>query len=403
MAGNADLIEFLQRAIGYSLTGDTSERAFLILHGAGRNGKSTLLETVRAVLGPDYADRTRTETLLAKKEGEIPNDVAKLRGLRFVTASEADEGRRLAEATIKDLTGGDAISARFMRAEWFSFLPQFKLWLGTNHRPVIRGTDNAVWDRIRLVPFDVRIPEAEQDKHLRDKLLAEAPGILAWAVEGCRSWRQDGLGAPREVREATAGYRGEMDVLGAFLDDCCIVDPNAHAAAKDLYAAYTRWCDENGERSLSQKAVGQRLAERGFDAVRMGKSRSRYWVGVGVRDAGSADASEPADASGRGFQHERADTASRGDNRENASKRVRQENASAPLWPDGGDGGVYGPPTPPSGRPCVHCGRVLPEGWPGLYCEAHDGTRTDGEPEQAGMDTGGAVADDPDVDDIWRR
>src|SRR5262249_40147816 len=158
-------------------TGDTSERVIFILHGVGANGKTTLLEVLRAALG-DYTLRTPTETLLAKRDGSIPNDVARLKGARFVTASESEEGKRLSEAFIKDVTGGDVISARFMRAEFFEFKPECKLWLATNHKPVIRGTDKAIWDRIRLIPFEIRIPEGEQDKQLLAKLQDELPGIL---------------------------------------------------------------------------------------------------------------------------------------------------------------------------------------------------------------------------------
>ncbi|MDP9470657.1 MAG: phage/plasmid primase, P4 family [Chloroflexota bacterium] len=351
MAGNEGLIRFLQRAIGYSLTGDTSERVLMILHGEGRNGKSTLLEVVRGILG-GYAVRTPTETLLAKRDSTIPNDIAKLKGARFVSASESDEGRRLDEAKIKDLTGGDTISARFMRGEWFDFLPEFKLWLGTNHKPVIRGTDRAIWDRIRLVPFAVRIPDEEQDKQLRVKLLTEAPGILAWAVRGCLDWQRDGLGEPQEVKTATAGYRAEMDVLGAFLEDCCIIASNAQCPAKDLYAAYQTWCEETGEKALTQKAVGQRLGERGFESGRLaGGQRTRVWKGIGL--IGSAQQQE--------FSNDQAGHVSRGGTRwdaksditepvfkpredmpENASQRVPEENASplegyaesAPLWED---------------------------------------------------------------------
>ncbi len=287
MAGNEGLIRFLQRAIGYSLTGDTSERALMILHGKGRNGKSTLLEAIRGILG-DYAIRTPTDTLLNKREGGIPNDVAQLKGARFVSASEADEGRRLAEATVKDLTGGDTVSARFMRGEWFNFEPEFKLWLGTNHRPAIRGTDDGIWDRIRLVPFAVRIPDAEQDKHLRTKLLAEAAGILAWAVRGCQDWQRDGLGEPREVREATAGYRAEMDLIGGFLDECCVVQPDATALTKELYATYKTWCEDNGEKPLTQQNVGRRLTERGFTAIRR-TGGARAWTGIGLRTTPQGD------------------------------------------------------------------------------------------------------------------
>ncbi len=351
MAGDADLIGFLQRAIGYSLTGNTTERVFLILHGGGRNGKSTLLEVFRTLLGPDYAVRTPTDTLLAKRESGIPNDVARLRGARFVSASEADEGRRLAESTIKDLTGGDTISARFMRGEFFDFLPVFKLWLATNHRPVIRGTDLGIWDRIRLVPFSVRIPDDEQDRDLRQKLIAEAPGILAWAVHGCLEWQRHGLGTPSAVRKATAGYRADMDVLGAFLADRCTIDPQARIAAKTLYADYQRWCEETGEKPLSQIAVGKQLAERGFTPARSGKGRGRGWIGLGLLsetdDEGlsaersqqdshaggeppqQADVFGEADTSGRNFRHNSSPPRNSGDIPKNASQSVRPLNASA--------------------------------------------------------------------------
>ncbi len=299
MAGNQGLIQFLQRAAGYSVTGDTSERVLMILHGEGRNGKSTFLEVLRSILG-DYAIQTPTDTLMAKREAGIPNDIAQLKGARFVSASESDEGRRLDEAKIKSLSGGDTVSARFMRGEFFNFTPEFKLWLGTNHKPTIRGTDRAIWDRIRLVPFSVRIPEAEQDKQLRAKLLAEAPGILAWAVRGCLNWQRDGLGEPREVREATAGYRAEMDVLGEFIEERCVVNPRARVSAKDLYAAYQQWCSDTGEKPLSQKALGQRLDKRGLDTARVGKSGSRYRIGIGLRGEGYEDLPhEAADVSER--------------------------------------------------------------------------------------------------------
>jgi putative DNA primase/helicase len=288
------LVSFIQRAAGYSLTGSTVERMLLILFGEGKNGKSTLLEALRAVLG-DYAMRTPTDTLLDKRDSGIPNDVARLRGVRFVSASEAEEGQRLAEAKIKDLTGGDTISARFMRSEFFDFMPTFKLWLSTNHKPIIRGTDEAIWDRVKLVPFLVRIPPEEQDKHLRAKLIAEASGILNWALQGCLEWQRDGLGEPKAVRDATKSYRAEMDVLGAFFDDRCVIGPDMKVTAKGLYLAYQRWCEDNGERQLSQIAMGKRLAERGFEPDRGGKDRTRIWVGIGLKVEPSTDSYEGRD------------------------------------------------------------------------------------------------------------
>jgi putative DNA primase/helicase len=280
MGSKPGLINFLRRAVGYSLTGDTSERALFIMYGSGANGKTTALETIRALLG-DYAARTPAETLLARRDNAIPNDVAKLKGARFVSASETDEGRRLAEAQIKDLTGGDTISARFMRAEWFDFKPECKLWLSTNHRPVVRGTDKAIWDRLKLIPFDVRIPEDKQDRKLLSKLKAELPGILAWAVRGCLEWQSEGLGIPIEVRNATGAYQSEMDVLAAFIADACVITPGARAGAASLFQSFKRWCDVTGERCGNQRAFSASLTERGFFKRRTGKTGAEEWQGIG--------------------------------------------------------------------------------------------------------------------------
>ena len=207
---------YVQTAVGYSLTGLTSEQCFFVLHGLGDNGKTKLMETIKALMG-DYATQTPTETFLVKgRGGQIPNDIAALRGARLVTSVEVDAGRHLSEALIKQVTGEDEVTARFLYKELFTFKPQFKLWLATNHKPVIRGSEHAIWRRIRLIPFTVKIPEAEQDKTLGNKLLSELPGILNWALEGCRLWQAEGLTAPAAVQAATQEYREEMDVLGDF-------------------------------------------------------------------------------------------------------------------------------------------------------------------------------------------
>jgi putative DNA primase/helicase len=280
MGSKPGLTNFLRRAVGYSLTGDTSERALFIMYGSGANGKSTALETIRALFG-DYGLRTPAETLLARHGNAIPNDVARLKGARFVSASETDEGRRLAEAQIKDLTGGDTISARFLRAEWFDFRPECKLWLSTNHRPVVRGTDKAIWDRLKLIPFDVRIPEEQQDRKLLSKLKAELPGILAWAVRGCLEWQEKGLGVPDEVRDATGNYQSEMDMLANFIADACVLKSDAQASATSLFQAYRRWCDDNGERCCNQRGFSASLTERGFYKRRTGKTGTEAWQGIG--------------------------------------------------------------------------------------------------------------------------
>ena len=278
LAGHAALIRFLQRATGYTLTGNTSEQCLFILYGTGANGKSTFLQTISAVLD-DYAMQTPVETLLMKRNATIPNDVARLRGAHLVTAAEAEEGQRLAESLIKQMTGNDKLPARFLHAEWFEFTPSFKIFLATNHKPVIRGTDHAIWRRIRLVPFTVTIPEAEQDKELGVKLLDELPGILAWAVRGCLAWQREGLEMPPEVRLATEAYRSEMDRVSNFLDDCCVLDARRRARAGALYEAYRGWCDANEERSMSGTRFGRRLTAGGFDKIKDGHI---YYLGIGL-------------------------------------------------------------------------------------------------------------------------
>ncbi len=276
---------FVQRGAGYSATGDTSEQCLFINHGGGNNGKSTFQEVIGEALG-DYASRTPTETLMVKRSGGVPNDVARLKGQRFVAASETEEGKRLAESLIKDLTGQDTVSARFMRAEWFDFKPTHKIWLSTNHKPEIRGMDNAIWRRIRLIPWGVTVPKQERDRKLPEKLRGELPGVLAWIVRGCLEWQSQGLKEPDEVRQATAAYRGEMDTLAAFIADECVLGDHARVAATPLYDAYRKWCEENGERSETQRSFGTRLGERGFvrERIKQGPYKGRMeWLGIGLR------------------------------------------------------------------------------------------------------------------------
>jgi putative DNA primase/helicase len=279
MDGNEQLIGFLQRAVGYALTGETSEQCLFIFYGSGANGKSTFLQAMSHVLG-DYSMSTPTETLLVKRRGAIPNDVARLKGARFVVACEADAENRLAESLIKQMTGGDTISARFLHQEWFDFEPTHKVFFGTNHKPVIKGTDYAIWRRIRLVPFEITIPEEERDKALPEKLKAEAGGILAWAVQGCLAWQRQGLGAPEEVKAATDNYREEMDLLGEFLKDRCRLSHDARVSSKALHEAYTAWCEENGQEPVGQRAFVSALKEKGFNRSRLGSGGVRGWIGV---------------------------------------------------------------------------------------------------------------------------
>lgn len=284
-----DVRAFLHRAAGYSATGSARERIVIIGYGVGRNGKGTFLQTLREILG-EYAVRTPSETLLARRGESIPNDVAQLRGARFVFASETGDGRRLDEARVKDLTGGEDIPARFMRGEWFSFPPTFTLWLATNHKPVVRGTDAAIWDRLRLVPFGVRFRLADElddgspvaDPTLAEQLASERAGILAWIVRGAVLWHRDGLGTAGSIREAVASYRDQMDVLGAFLDDQCIVDRQASVGSTEIYQAYKTWAQASGETAVSQRVVSIQLEERGF---RKGKGRTgMVFFGLRLRE-----------------------------------------------------------------------------------------------------------------------
>jgi putative DNA primase/helicase len=280
---DAEVRSFVQRAMGYSMTGLTGEQVLFLLWGSGANGKSTFVETIMALLG-DYALKTPAETLLAKRDTGIPNDVAALRGARFVAAVESEEGRRLAEVRVKELTGGDTIAARFMRAEWFTFRPVCKLFLATNHKPQVRGTDLAIWRRIRLVPFAVTIPAAERNPSLPEKLRAELPGIMAWAVAGCLEWQAKGLMPPTDVTEATAAYRAEQDVLGAFLDDRCAFGSTYEVTSAALYHAYREWAEAAGEKPITQKALAAMLSERAYEQVRIGHARTRGWRGLGLLD-----------------------------------------------------------------------------------------------------------------------
>lgn len=263
MAGNDDLILFLQRAAGYSLTASVIEQVLFFCYGIGQNGKTVFLEVMQSLLG-DYGLNARTETITVRRETAIPNDVARLAGARFVAVNETADGQRLHEPLIKDMTGGDTMTARFLHHENFDFHPIFKLWLRGNHKPQIRGTDEGIWRRIRLIPFTVQIPEAERDRHLAEKLQCELPGILAWAVRGCIDWQKNGLGTPDAITDAVREYRDEMDIVGQFIEDRVTVREHSQVKARALYGAYRGWADMNGETAATQMRFGLAMTERGF-------------------------------------------------------------------------------------------------------------------------------------------
>ncbi|WHY75725.1 phage/plasmid primase, P4 family [Neobacillus sp. WH10] len=277
-AGNPDteLIEYLQKAIGYSLTGITKEQIMFFLFGNGRNGKSTFINVIQDLMG-DYAKQTNSDTFLKKKnDSGINNDVARLDGARFVSAVESEEGQQLSEALVKQITGGEKMSARFLRQEYFEFTPEFKVFFTTNHKPIVKGGDKGIWRRIKLVPFTVTIPDEKVDPDLPEKLKAEMPGILSWAVEGCLKWQADGLGEAKAVINATEDYRQDMDILGPFLDENCTIHLNTKIEAKSLYENYTKWCNQNGELELKNRIFYRQLEVRGFKKEKGAKNKTFF-------------------------------------------------------------------------------------------------------------------------------
>jgi P4 family phage/plasmid primase-like protien len=274
---------FLQRSVGYALTDLMDEQCMWFLYGKGRNGKTTLINTVRAVLG-DYAASTKASTLMVKAHGDDKrNDIAVLRGARFVSATEAEDGQQMAESLIKEITGQDPLTARLMYAEFFTFQPTFKIFLAANHKPVVRGTDLAIWRRIHLVPFPQTIALDRVDAHLKQRLATEAPGILNWAIEGYRSYRETGLKPPQAVLAATKEYQDEMDPLSDFLSEMCLVDPGASCTASSLYQSYLRWTQANNVRfPLGQMRLGLQLQDKGF-AQHKATGGRREWRGLRPR------------------------------------------------------------------------------------------------------------------------
>jgi putative DNA primase/helicase len=277
--GDGELIAFVQKLLGYCVSGDTSEHILAIAHGVGANGKSTLFETFMHVLGDDYAAKAPRDLMLARKADGHPTAVADLFGKRFVAAVETGTGKYLDESLVKEMTGGDTLRARRMREDYWQFIPTHKLLLATNHRPQIRGTDNGIWRRIRLIPFERVFTETEQDKRLAEKLRTEAAGILAWCVRGCREWQQTGLEMPAAVSTATSHYRTGEDVIGRFLAECCIRRGDIRVKFRDLFEAFESWASDNGERVSSKKAFGGYLRDHGIPDK---KSGVKWCIGIGL-------------------------------------------------------------------------------------------------------------------------
>lgn len=281
---------YFQTLIGLSLTGEVGEQGFYILWGSGANGKTTAVQTIAALLG-DYALDTPTSTLLARgQHGGVPNDLARLKGARFVYAAEPDMSKKLADELLKRITGGEPITARFLFREFFTFYPEFKLFLLANHKPAIDGRDHGTWRRIHLVPFTETIPADGRVANFREQyLIPELPGILNWALDGLDLWRAEGLVEPQDVRDATEAYRVETDELGDFFAENVIVAPGCWVSKRALHECWLTWTNHCSPWTIAE--FGRRVRERGIEPGSTGAVR--VWKGIRLRTLGDApDASD---------------------------------------------------------------------------------------------------------------
>jgi putative DNA primase/helicase len=282
--GQPEVIEFLQRSLGYTLTGRIDEQCFWLLIGQGNNGKSKFLDAIQHVLS-DYATPTSFNTFALQKGGTAainPRDgLASLEGARFVRASESDQGRQISEALLKALTGGEQVRTARMYAEDYAYMPTYKIWLSTNHEPTIKGTDDGIWRRIHRVNFDTVVPEAKRDPQILDKFIAEDEGILAWVIEGLEKYLRDGLRVPEKVRRATKEYRTSQDVVAQFLAEMSEADKHAETKARALFEAYKRWAELNGERPMTQTRFGAEVSKR---YKRTHKTAGDIYAGMRLKD-----------------------------------------------------------------------------------------------------------------------
>jgi putative DNA primase/helicase len=260
---NDELYAYLRRFVGYLLVGDMSDQSLHFLYGLGANGKSVFCEVLMRLLG-EYAVAVSPDLIMLKRHGGIPNDVARLRGVRAALMNETSQGARFDEAKLKDLTGGDTLTARFLHQEFFDFRPTHRIVIRGNHKPAINGTDEGIWRRLRLVPFTVTIPEDERDHHLLSKLEAELPGILNWALQGCKEWQSEGLKPPPIIADAVRAYREESDTLGRFIAECCEVRTLGQVKSSILFKRYQEFAEAAGERWVASKDLPHEMQRRGF-------------------------------------------------------------------------------------------------------------------------------------------
>lgn len=279
--GNQELVRFIQRAVGYSLSGYTSEQVLFVLYGNGRNGKSVFLDILNEVFG-NYATNIQPQAIMATKMGKDSGptpEIAKLDGARLVTTTEPNEGERFDEGLLKQLTGGDRVSARRLHENEFEFTPQFKLWMATNHKPYVRGRDEGIWRRFVIIPFDKQIPLHEIDRDLTKKLKRELPAIMRWCVDGFLEWQRIGLSEPAIIKEQRDEYRVEMDSTEAFIEECCNVDDTKYVKTSELFKAYDHWAKENNQYRMSNKKFRSEM-EKKFNTK---KSSYEYYQGIEVK------------------------------------------------------------------------------------------------------------------------
>jgi putative DNA primase/helicase len=261
--GDKELIRFIQKAIGYTLTGSTQEQCLFIAYGDGSNGKSVFLDIINRMMG-DYSVNAQVETILERKfgGGSYTSDLARLNGARFVTTGENNEGSKINEGLVKQLTGGEKITARFLYGMEFEFYPRFKLWIATNHKPIIRGTDSGIWRRIRAIPFTFKVDDKKRDRNLIKKLEKEIPQIIGWAIKGTQLWLKEGLEVPSVIKAAVQEYKNEMDIIGTFLDEHCEVGVDWETKANDLYIEYEKWAKQSNEYLMSKSKFGREMSKK---------------------------------------------------------------------------------------------------------------------------------------------
>ena len=279
--GNDELAQYLRRVGGYALTGDTSEHSLHFAYGKGANGKGVFVGTIGGILG-DYHRTAAIEVFTASAHDHHPTELADLHGARLVSVTETEEGRRWAESRIKALTGGDEISARFMRQDFFKFTPKFKLLVTGNHKPGLRSVDESIRRRFHLCPFTETIPTEERDLHLKEKLQDEWPGILAWMIEGCLQWQEKGLSPPPAVIDATAAYLDGEDSLAAWIDERCERDANAWEPLTALYGSWSDWCVKAGEFAGTNRRFADNLESKGFADHRRNVGRGFFGLRIKV-------------------------------------------------------------------------------------------------------------------------